>query len=78
MAAICFVMATIANAALLQAVRARSLWYWLVCGAALGAPLFYCLVIPTSWAEIIQKSPDFGRIRALSSVPQPHCPRGST
>ena len=43
MAALFFAMGTIALAALLQAVRARMLWYFLACGAALGPPLFYGL-----------------------------------
>ena len=41
MAAIFFVMGTIAVAALLQAIGARRRWYWLACGSALAVPALY-------------------------------------
>jgi TRAP-type C4-dicarboxylate transport system permease small subunit len=41
MAAIVFVMGTIAIAALLQSAGAGRKWYWLVCGFALVAPAAY-------------------------------------
>jgi len=45
MAVICFVLAAIAGAALLQASKSKLPWYVLSCGAVLLPPLVYALFV---------------------------------